>query len=449
MDLTAQQQSFAFPLLKNADIINCMSELGVPLTADELAEPVRHKDRVREVFLMLIEFGLGVTEEELRHPSAAAKAKRAALPHPELHVESVSELKFLQQCRRFMSICGLRDFGWKDLGAPTSKRFRRQLSGAINFARFREERMPIYEELTQQREEVLAALRSAQADRTALLADLDDARAATDECQKEVAEVEADCAEIETDIAKQNKLQSAVREESTNLKKKANELKDALATVDIELEEAVVEERQLSARVVSSPARVRSEMDSMMATLERTKADIAAAEREVQAVQRKVTNVGRAHTVVAEATAVLSDIAAEKTKYETVAVEIKDRAGTVDALATQTADLRDQIDDRTKAIGRAEESIDHARRQGRTKLDAAADELDRAQRELLTVEKGRRDGMARVEASESEVRALEDEIERDAAEVAAELAEMVEEYRSVEAVALQHDVALMQSIGAC
>ena len=76
-----------------------------------------------------------------------------------------------------MSICGLRDFGWKDLGAPTSKRFRRQLSGAINFARFREERMPIYEELTQQREEVLAALRTAQTDRTALLADLDDARA--------------------------------------------------------------------------------------------------------------------------------------------------------------------------------------------------------------------------------------------------------------------------------
>ena len=104
MDLTAQQQSFAFPLLKNADIINCMSELGVPLTADELAEPARHKDRVREVFLMLIEFGLGVTEDELRHPSAAVKAKREALPHPELHVESVSELKFLQQCRRFPAI---------------------------------------------------------------------------------------------------------------------------------------------------------------------------------------------------------------------------------------------------------------------------------------------------------------------------------------------------------
>ena len=57
--------------------------------------------------------------------------------------------------------------------------------------------------------------------------------------------------------------------------------------------------------------------------------------------------------------------------------------------------------------------------------------------------------MARVEASEAEVRALEAEIERDGREAAAEIVEMVEEYRSMEAVALQHDRALMQSIGAC
>ena len=57
--------------------------------------------------------------------------------------------------------------------------------------------------------------------------------------------------------------------------------------------------------------------------------------------------------------------------------------------------------------------------------------------------------MARVEASEAEVRALEAEIERDGREAAAEIAELVEEYRSMEAVALQHDRALMQSIGAC
>jgi len=323
------------------------------------------------------------------------------------------------------------------------------LSGAINFARFREERMPIYEELTQQRQEVVAELRSAQADREGLLKDLEDARAATDECQREVAEVEADCAEIETEIAQQNKLQSAIRQESTNLKKKANELKDALATVDIELEEARAEERTWSAKVVASPARVRSEMDGLMASLEQEKADTAKSEREVQAVQRKVANVDRARAMVAEATAVLADIGSDRAKCEALAGDVRDAAAAVDALAARTADLRDQIQDSSQHIGRVEESVDHARRQGRTKLDAAQEELDRAREELLRVEKGRRDGMARVEAGEAEVRALEAEVERDGREAAAELAEMVEEFRGVEAVALQHDRALLQSIGAC
>lgn len=449
MDLTGQQQSFSFPLLKNADIINCMSELGVPLTADELSEPARHKDRVREVFVMLIEFGLGVTEAELRTPSAAVQAKRAALPHPELHEESLSEIKFLKKCMKFMKVCGLHDFGWKDLNAPTSKRFRRQLSGAINFARFREELLPIYDELTQQRQEILAALQEAQGEHTNLLKDMDDAKAVTDECWKEIEEVENDCAEIETEIAQQNKLQASIRQESTNLKKKANELKDAIATVAIELEEAQVEERKLSSQVVKSPARVKSEMNVMMAGLENEKRESANAEKEANLVKRKIANVTKARGIVFEAAGIMMDTDAEKTKYEGVANEIKDKASVIASTKKQTAELAEHMEDYEKQVHRIEEKIEHTRKQGRTKLDFAQEALDNAQRELLSVEKGRRDGIARVEASEAEVRALEDEIETDWKDAQGEIAEMIEEFRSFEAVTLEHDNSLMEGIGAC
>ena len=90
---------------------------------------------------------------------------------------------------KFMKVCGLHDFGWKDLHAPTSKRFRRQLSGAINFARFREERLPIYDELNQQRQDILGALQEAQTENAGLLKDMDDARAATDEKDAALASV--------------------------------------------------------------------------------------------------------------------------------------------------------------------------------------------------------------------------------------------------------------------
>ena len=54
MDLTTNSSSpstYIFPLLKNSDILQCMSELGIEMNKAELAEPIRHKERVRKVFL--------------------------------------------------------------------------------------------------------------------------------------------------------------------------------------------------------------------------------------------------------------------------------------------------------------------------------------------------------------------------------------------------------------
>lgn len=43
----------------------------------------------------------------------------------------------------------VHDFGWKDLHAPTAKRFRCQLSAAINMAKFREDQLKLYAELNE------------------------------------------------------------------------------------------------------------------------------------------------------------------------------------------------------------------------------------------------------------------------------------------------------------
>ena len=82
--------------------------------------------------------------------------------------------------------------------------------------------------------------------------------------------------EIETEIARQNKVQAAIRQESTALKKRANELKDEIATASLALEEANAEEGQLASRVVSSPARIKKEMNGLLEKLEIERAGAAA-----------------------------------------------------------------------------------------------------------------------------------------------------------------------------
>ena len=71
-----------------------------------------------------IELCTGVTREEMSQPAFAGLS---ALNYPELHEDSIPELAFLRACCKMMAICGISDFGLKDITSPNSKRFRRQL----------------------------------------------------------------------------------------------------------------------------------------------------------------------------------------------------------------------------------------------------------------------------------------------------------------------------------
>lgn len=54
MDVTLNHTIYRFPILKNAEIIDCLSEAGIELNESELMEPQRHKEKVKQVFLSLV-----------------------------------------------------------------------------------------------------------------------------------------------------------------------------------------------------------------------------------------------------------------------------------------------------------------------------------------------------------------------------------------------------------
>jgi hypothetical protein len=58
MDLTTNSSSppthFIFPILKSGEILQCMSELGIEMSKEELTEPQRHKEKLRQIFVHLV-----------------------------------------------------------------------------------------------------------------------------------------------------------------------------------------------------------------------------------------------------------------------------------------------------------------------------------------------------------------------------------------------------------
>lgn len=141
---TAKMQ-YSFPLLKPSAIFACIREMQIPVSDEEIrnCEPLA----VRKVLEAFIETIMGVTRDEMAQPVFAGLN---SLSYPELHEESIPELTFFRTARKLMDTCGIYDFGMKDVISPTPKRVRRQLSALINFAKFREERIAAFSELTRE-----------------------------------------------------------------------------------------------------------------------------------------------------------------------------------------------------------------------------------------------------------------------------------------------------------
>jgi len=332
MDITSNQTVYRFPILKNAEIIECLSEAGIDITESELTEPHRHKDKVKSIFLSLVELGLGFNEDHFKNLSSAQMKYRQSLPYPDLHEDSFCNFKFFRACQKFQRVCGNEDgFGLIDLGAPTKMRFKRQLSAAINFIKFREDRLVLYAELHEQREELLVGLDEVKREKAKLEQDLLQAKAEADKRWDEAKFIENDCGELQGEIAQQNKLQRSLRGESEELKKQASLLKDKIATAELAFKEMEAEERKLLPKVVDSPDALKMQIAELNVRLSQEKTRALEAEQEVRLVDLRVRNVTKAQNDIALATKLADEMMSEQGRFEKLAEEVDDIQQVIDA----------------------------------------------------------------------------------------------------------------------
>eukprot|EP00579_Thalassiosira_antarctica_P008830 CAMPEP_0201901954 /NCGR_PEP_ID=MMETSP0902-20130614/54703_1 /ASSEMBLY_ACC=CAM_ASM_000551 /TAXON_ID=420261 /ORGANISM="Thalassiosira antarctica, Strain CCMP982" /LENGTH=534 /DNA_ID=CAMNT_0048435939 /DNA_START=139 /DNA_END=1745 /DNA_ORIENTATION=- len=195
-----QPRSNLFPVLKISTILQIMEEVNVPLTEAELTEPGRCKERVREVFVQLLNICWGLTDHTLSSLPKRIVTKKLSLSHPQLYDDALSEAKFFSLLSKLLRTCGYYEFGFKDLMAPQAKRFRRQLSAMINFLKYTEDMGHLVAQALDEREELFAALDEVTDNHTTLKGQLEEARTMNHEKMLEQEEAEAECKEMEAEI---------------------------------------------------------------------------------------------------------------------------------------------------------------------------------------------------------------------------------------------------------
>ena len=146
-----RQQSFSFPMLSSEEILLCMNELQISLEKGDLEKPSARS--VKPVYEALCEACIGVTKEEIN--CVLEDESCTNLEFPELHEDSLPNLAYFRAVSRLMSAAGVHDTRLWDIVKPDPKRFKRNMSAVINFAKFREERLQNFTELSNKTEELL------------------------------------------------------------------------------------------------------------------------------------------------------------------------------------------------------------------------------------------------------------------------------------------------------
>ena len=242
-----------------------------------------------------------------------------------------------------MHVCGNSDgFSFNDLGAPDKKRFKRQLSAAINFIKFREDRLVLYAELHDQREELLQGLQEVNQEQDNLEKEYQEVQGEAERRWDDLKEIDTDCAEMEGEIGKKNKLQRSLRNDSEDLKKMANRLKDEIDTAELAWQEMDAEERKLLPNVVDSPDELKVQIAQLNVALAQEKSRLREAEGEAKVAEVRVKNVVRANSDVGNATMLVEELLEEKEKFGKLEEEVNEVQMEIESNREQVKRLEDK-----------------------------------------------------------------------------------------------------------
>jgi kinetochore protein Nuf2 len=372
---------YSFPLLKPREIFACLREMRVPVSEDEIraCDP----GAVRKVLEAFIESAMGVTREDM---AQIAFPGLPTLSFPELHAESVPELTFYRTAQRLLAACGVDDFGLRDVLHPTPKRVRRQLSALINFAKFREERLAAFSDVTTQTDELLASKKTLQEQNAALQRELD--QLLEEQRAEEPARVQLqhEVAELEKEINVLNKEYAVKRFEVGELKAERKQMNDAVSSARYSKVDAEEQIEHLQAQIVTSPDRVKGELQAIGASLKKAKGELHELEENHSTVLEFVDVYERADKELARTFALLGEIEQEMKACKEAKHQVKGTIARITELQFKTAETITRRQRLEKVVELKKREMDRYRAETRAKEEAASNALRIARAELSKLE---------------------------------------------------------------
>ncbi|BFZ56594.1 SUMO conjugating enzyme Hus5 [Savitreella phatthalungensis] len=417
--VSGYQGNWIYPVLSPDEILQCMTELGIPLTLDDLQKPSASKMQV--VYTAFADIIMGVTKDYFDASIASCEAAQDSPDHFDIYADSLLLVIFYQHLHVLMKEVGFPEFALSDITRPDPKRIRRILSAIINFAKFREERLEVYDRFTHKAGEYAQRLDDLTAMRQELEERLERAKERRLEEEPLVGAAKEKNEGLTNELYELKRIEAGTMAEYDKLKSDKAELTERLHANQVLRQNTEREVAKVKSRIVHSPEKLRSALTDLAGSLQNERQAVADKSRKRRELVAKQD--------------LLESLEADVQTCVKLMEECEQELSRVDTAQRRVAQFEEQLHDKSLEV----RELNKREEQLKRKLANAHDKLDRASRQLEAKRAAARDRMAGIAQERKAV--LEDRARADN-DMDAKKA-LIEEFNAKMAE-LRHDAQLEQ-----
>ncbi|KTW26641.1 hypothetical protein T552_02650 [Pneumocystis carinii B80] len=364
-----------------------MTELGIPFSEEDLSKPTYQ--RMKLVYEAFSDILMGITWENYDN---FVRACHDELEYSGIYVESLGIIIFHQKLIRLMTEVGIDDFSIRDLIKPEAGRVKKILSAVINFAKFREERMPVFETHAQKAEsyvsrhqdlvfqnqdlsEKLKNLKMKQADEVSLI--------------KKSKEINV---ALTNDLRELKKIQTALTNEIDVLKREKAEIAERLSNNQFITVNTKQECMKLRSRIVHSPEKLKQLISDMGSSLASEKSSIASLEKKSRELQNKIDAIGTVEQDILNCIKLMEECEIEIAKVEEASRKVAKHQEMVDQKELEVREVEVKDQQLNRQLANAEDKLARIQRSAEAKRETAQKKMAEIRKEynIITVERAER-----------------------------------------------------------
>ncbi|ORY02797.1 Nuf2-domain-containing protein [Basidiobolus meristosporus CBS 931.73] len=398
--------SYIFPTLKPSEIIICMRDLQIPFAEEDLSKPTAL--RLAFVFEAFVDIFMGIPKEQFEQPSAEVID---LLENPEIHMTALTQMSFFTKLNKLMLEIGVDDFSLRDILKPEPIHVRKILSALINFAKFREERMCVYEQYAHKLEEYAEKkhlLEEQQQELVEKLTAIKLQREEEEPATKGLLDANAEWTRGLKDLKKQ---QIALSSDIDALKKVRNDLNDKLTNTQFLVMNCKQDCDKIRSLIVHSPEKLVQLLEELNASLLNAKNSIAAGEKKIREYQSKIDMMAFVEQDVSSSIKLLEECETEMNKYDAALHKVDNTKEEIEKKNAKTRDLNSKEQQLSRQLVASQEKIARLQKHQQMKRETIEEKLTTLREEYSVISAERTSAQAKIDEHKRIVDEMEQKVD--------------------------------------